>query len=362
MIDKLKTSIEQKVGFQIDSVRACRKLEQILYNRGFFVSYTTISRIFSVAKIVSSPRDETLNLLSKFLGYESFIHFSEVKSKLDEMESEYVRHVLKLKSLLLLGQYYEAIDEIDQIKKIAPSKYLYHSQFLGKSIFGNHQRDEKLISYLLNKDFGNLNFQEFFVFEDDPYGHFTWALEHINSTNKSSDRELFENLFILRKNLLNGKKPKSKIEIGNNAHYHLQSRFFEIEILKNEPEFKLDELLSEIIEIVRKLDDNEAKLAYVGRACRGIVYTNNYGICAKNDSWKEVCLSTFNCPIINLEFKAPIYTFLKKAYYETLALDFFINNNWENAIVESQLIISMAFDDIPVIKNYSKFLGIKLQY
>jgi hypothetical protein len=271
MIYTLKIALERKIGFNIDSVKACRRLEKMLYEKGFFVSYTTLSRIFSIAKQSSSPRQETLHLLSRFLGYESYDVFLSIKNKVDQDAESYVQKSLEFKSYLLTGQYYQAIDQIDTIRDVSPFNYRYFTQYLGKAVFGQKNRDKKLIEYLLDKDFTDFNFQEFFVYEDDPYGHFQWSLENINiSTNKSDDRNIFESLFLNRKKLSSGKKISKLPDIDPSVHYHLYSRYLELKLLLEGKKTGITKTTDWIIERIKNQDDPDCHLSFVGRWCRAL--------------------------------------------------------------------------------------------
>jgi hypothetical protein len=361
MIKALKSSLELKVSFTIDSIRACRKLERILYEKGYFVSYTTLSRIFSIAKKTASPREETLHLLARFLGYDSYDIFVSIQQKINTEESVYVHKSLEFKSNLLTGQYYQAIDQMDEIRALSPSKHRFFSQYLGKAVFGQKNRDQRLIDYLLHKDFKDFNFQEFFVYEDDPYGHFQWSLEKINpSATKSDDRILFENLFLHRKKFICGRKITKLPEIDPTAHFHLYSRYLELRLLSEGKKMGIKKTTDWIIDEIEKNEDPDCHLSFVGRWCRALIYSNNYSALKAHEEWKKACLSTFMLSRQNLEFKSPIFTFLKLVHGEQLPLEFYLNNIWDNALVESQLIISMAFNQKKTVENYKKFLKMKL--
>jgi hypothetical protein len=49
MLDSLKAALEQKIGFKIETEKACRKLEKTLLDEGIYLSDTTLTRIFSMA-------------------------------------------------------------------------------------------------------------------------------------------------------------------------------------------------------------------------------------------------------------------------------------------------------------------------
>lgn len=359
MISSLKKALEEKIGFNIDSVKACRRLEQILLAQKLYVSDTTLSRIFSVSKRASQPRKDTLNLLSVFLGFE---HFDAFQQKFPDYDEErYLIKSLELKSHLLNQQYYQAIDLMEELKKIAPKTYIFLTQDLGKALFGQRSRDEKAIAYLLERDYSTHHFHEFFVYEDDPYGHFAWSIENINSiSNKSEKRILFEHYYLNRKKILRGEKIKDLIKSDEKIHYFIHSRYLELLLFMSKNNKSILEIADSIKERLRHEKDPSALLAYCGRYCRGLLYKGQEQLLANDLEWKHLCLRSFDTNIIDLEFNAAIYTFIRKVHGEKLALDFYHNSRWDNALIESELMLSMAFNEKKTLNNYRQFLGFRV--
>ena len=81
---QLKGALEQKIGFEINSIAACRRLEVLLINKGHYVSYTTLSRIFGLAKINTHARPSTLDELARYLGYTDYGSFLEINNEREE--------------------------------------------------------------------------------------------------------------------------------------------------------------------------------------------------------------------------------------------------------------------------------------
>ena len=71
MIAVLKNEIEQKLGISIQRRGDCQLLsDAVLTELGESINYNTIRRFFGVDKSsVIEPSKNTLNILSKFLGY-----------------------------------------------------------------------------------------------------------------------------------------------------------------------------------------------------------------------------------------------------------------------------------------------------
>lgn len=75
MIYNLKIKIEQKCGFNIKSKKDCLVLSDLIYyETSFYLNYNTLRRFFGIIK-GTEPRKSTLDILSLFLGYESYAQF-----------------------------------------------------------------------------------------------------------------------------------------------------------------------------------------------------------------------------------------------------------------------------------------------
>jgi len=77
MIDLLKKQIEQKIRKEITNRGDCEMISNaILQTLDVNISYNTIRRLFGLATY-TKPNKKTLDILSKFLGYKNYFHFSQ---------------------------------------------------------------------------------------------------------------------------------------------------------------------------------------------------------------------------------------------------------------------------------------------
>ncbi len=369
MIGYLKKELEKKAGFRLDTVSAFRKFEKILYANGIQVSYSTLNRLFSETNTTIKPRVETLNLLSKYLGYRDFDDlefstFSEIKK--DEL---YFKYELELKSLLLNKEYKTAIDLYLELRNELGSYHTDFTQIMGKAIFNNVDFDHSNLAYLLEKEVKAPFFLEYFVNEDDIRGHYRNALQNMDFQSENPlEKELFKSFYLCRKNLLNQKLFELPEVNYLHINYHLQARYFELLLLnkfivtKTGLENFVLEMTEKVIELLNKYNNGLAKLVITGRWCRALCYTGTYGILCYSDDWKQQCINSFMDSHENIEFKAPIYAFLKLNYGLNLPLDFYKTNRWENALVESEMIISMALKNEKAVRKFQKLLNIKLPF
>lgn len=357
MFNKLKTALEQKAGTKLDTVKACRKMEQILYERGYFVSYTTLSRIFSIAKISARPRRETLNLLSSYLGFGSYEQFLAAEISNNEMDERFLRRSLDIKSKLLIENYYDAIDGTDNP---GPDGFLkqdiYLRQYIGSAIFNHNNADERLFSYLLDKDLKSQRIEDHFIYEDDPKGHFQWSLENLTvNLPKNEDRHQLEKLFICRKKLLKGQKLTGIPAIEADAHFELFSRFLELRILKAKRQKSIIAILDELLSLVHNKEEF-VKLTFAARASRGLLYLKNLNFLRKAAHWRNFCLEVFESGPENPGDKAFVFALLKIAYKEQLPLSFF--SKASNISLEAMMMLALAFDEQEAVENYRKYLGV----
>lgn len=79
MLSALKSLLEKKVGFALDSLKNCRHLENLLQHKDLYISFSRMACEFSVGNETTESRLSTLNELSVFLGYQSYKNFNRFK-------------------------------------------------------------------------------------------------------------------------------------------------------------------------------------------------------------------------------------------------------------------------------------------
>lgn len=369
MVQHLKKALEQKTGFPLNTVSSFRRMEKLLYANGIQVSYSTLNRLFSDNKPSVTPRMETLNLLSRYLGFGSFDEFEYFSFSRIRQDELYFKTEFEIKSLLLNDDY---ISAIDYYLDFGSSLHEYHAdlaQIIGKSIFNAEIFQAKALEYLLSKEKNAPFFLEFFVSEDDLMGHYRHALLNMEYQSEfKEEKELFKSLYLNRKDLLNGTLLELPEIDHKNINYHLQARYFELLLLnkynssRDNIEDYVMELTEQVLALTAAYNNTLATLVIVGRFCRALCYTNSYNCLKNHEKWRLECIRAFNSFHENVEYKAPIYAVLKLCHELNLSLDFYKHNRWENALVESELIISLALSNTKAVKKYRDFLKIKMPY
>ena len=74
----LKRKTSEKVGFKINNLGSANQLSNmILEEKDEFISYNTIRRLFKVVKTNEKPSKKTLDIISRFNGYNNYNHFTK---------------------------------------------------------------------------------------------------------------------------------------------------------------------------------------------------------------------------------------------------------------------------------------------
>lgn len=365
MFYHLRKALEQKVGFELDSVRAFRRLEVLLYENSIAVSYSTLNRIFNPNYQVR-PRIETLNLLSNFIGFEHFKDFELNHQNKIIKDELYFEKELELNSYLINNDFNSAIDLYLDCQKNNQLLFQNFTQILGQAIFNRKDFDKNVLQKIIKKETQPPYFLEYFVFEDDFHGHYQKALNETDFNSEFNDsKEIFKKLYNGRKAFLKGESFELPEVNLYELNHHLRSRYYELCLyhlcsIYAEVEDFVEETTESIIQMQLNNQDFHKTTIYVGRWCRAMIYTGKYNIANENKEWINLCKLTFYSPMDNIEYKAPIYTFLKLSGQKLLPLDFYIQNKWESSIIEAQLILSIAFNNKKAINSFKKSLNLNL--
>jgi hypothetical protein len=362
MLVALKNEIEKKVGFALDSFKNCRRLENLLQHKGLYISYSSLARMFSVGKKTTEPRLSTFNELSVFLGYQSYEQFKEIfQNSSDELES-YTRKVLEMKSELLFGNRLKGLEFFIDIRKNYPKLSGWLCQEIALYLFNNQQLPQKELEHLVANGITEVNFMDYFIYEDDPFGHYEWFVQYTSNSEKhTSDFRNFKELFIERKKLLRGKGNKAYQPpiLSINQSIHLYSRILEVDVLQiatNQRQNLVDffhERLKDVVFFLRNKSDFD-KIIVLGRLLRAACHSGIEQQIILDDETKQFCVRVINSNELEFEFKAPIYAVLKNDPAINLSLAFYHNNKWKNAQFESEMLIAKALGLKKVYETYKK--------
>jgi hypothetical protein len=272
MIEILKSEIEQKLGCSIKHRGECQFLsDAILVEFGETLNYNTIRRFFGVDKRSEiAPSHNTLDILSRFLGYNSYYGFCKKVSSIgtgeyqeewyfifhlndaDQIISYFIKKrrknisfidffVKAIRELLLFGRI-DTIDKVYRCSELKLAELSYsESVFIGNAIGillrDVNLSDEDYLFLLKNKSFVRDVFSIFVDYSslNKGYGSVVALAQVNNATFSKNDVQFFRCLNYFREFLL-----RKKLAIQSNcdfatfeAHPILIGRIAAIELLKH---------------------------------------------------------------------------------------------------------------------------------
>jgi hypothetical protein len=355
----IKSALEKKVGFRIDTISACRRLERMLQVEGIYVSYTTLSRIFGIASITSQARHATLNELSRFLGFNGAEQLQLHHNDQNALNQVKISSRLELEALMLRQQGVQAIDYLMTLKSDHPSVFRYNSQFVCKYLFDKTDHSTSDIKHLLSYTDSTFEILQHFVYEDDPHALFSKTLAELSAL-KSKDENItvFHRLFETRKKLLRGECIKTDLADLPLHHYHSVSRMDEIKLLSRHfSTTKIKDRTAEILNEISLSNDMDEQFARIGRWCRGLLLSSNEHLLKTNAAWKSKCIELIHLNVFNIEFQVIISVFLMRVYHYEPPLGFMFKSTWENAKIESQMLLALGFNKSSAFYTFKGFLG-----
>lgn len=347
MIDQLKAELERHIGFSLDSFKHCRKLEKLLHERKIFVSDSSLARIFTVGNRTTQPRLATLNELCCFLGYPSLSEFIIHHDQVNEERKAYTRKVLEMKAELFSGTRARALKLFIEIRKEYHHLSGLLSQEFALHIFNSCPLTNYELDLIVDCGIADVDFIDFFVYEDDPQGNYESFLTRMAPL--SHELSTFAALYKERKRLLRENccqhLPMPMVPIEQSVH--LYSRWLEIEVLDSalrKPNEIIDffqERLCYNIDILKNRPSYD-KLIVLGRLFRAACHTNIHTHIYVDQETKAFITNLINSDAVELEFMAPLYAVCVHDASMPLRLDFYHNNHWKNAQLESEMILSQA--------------------
>ena len=148
MLNILKKKTFERLGFKINNLGSAIQLSNIiLEEKDEFISYNTIRRLFKIVKTNENPSKKTLDIISRFNGYNNYNHFiktfkyenkwklqNDIYEILNKMDLDLLIHFIRknlrakedhvtiviqvLRELFLQKRYYELYKalEIEELK------------------------------------------------------------------------------------------------------------------------------------------------------------------------------------------------------------------------------------------------------
>jgi hypothetical protein len=310
-IEQLKRKLEKMIGFQILQFHDCRVLSESLAKEKITVSAHTLARFFGLMKENHRPYTSTLNLLSDFLGFESFAFFcNEIdKSKSNSLTDnsglntgnfsftalELAIHSSDWKSVQLL---------LDSFEFKSGSEKNNMTMFLGNAV-RQHREKDNFLKALIEIENGRHLFYESFVDEDDPGNYYSNALAKYYATSKKEiESILFHSCFVNTKKIYLNQKVEHK-DVNfirfeslqmDKLHFHQISRLFEMRILidslNDNSIHKIDRYIDEVLNLLTKYTAYE-KSWILARMIKALAYTRKLKTALKIKEFKTSIYQTY---------------------------------------------------------------------
>ena len=78
MIAELKKEVEEMIQRPVRSRGDCEFISNTIYEKlNLEISYNTLRRLYGLAPF-TKPSNKTLDTLAKFIGYNNYVHFSQL--------------------------------------------------------------------------------------------------------------------------------------------------------------------------------------------------------------------------------------------------------------------------------------------
>jgi len=316
MIDAIKKEIGEKIGRKIKTRGDCELVSiAILETLDIEISYSTIRRFFGLVPN-TKPNKKTLNILTQFIGYKDFIHFSQnyqYKEKINlshiiyetvaegneekivslvketkNSPENFIGFIVILLRELLHTENYVLINRLFELEALSFNNFSYsEALYLGNSV-GLLLRDKpKLDTKLLN----NINFLEcvYSTFVDYSnlnkyYGD--WS-EIIKRNKREKEITIFSTAILELRNFLNN-NPVNKLDVdfiyNKQTHPILKSRLLALKLLSKNSNNNL-EILNDYFNMHTK---SGAAIDYAYELFTTTILTKNVQIMSyliENISW-----------------------------------------------------------------------------
>ncbi|MDB4196119.1 hypothetical protein N9651_04030 [Flavobacteriales bacterium] len=232
MITELKSEIEKKIGKKVISRGDCELVSLAIQEMiDETISYNTIRRLFGLSPFVK-PNKNTLNILSRFIGYKNYYDFTdnyEFKERTKLLKSTYVylfeenekkilelvisakkRHedfpgfITILIRELIYEEKYSLINEIFNLKEMKFSNFNYTDIiFIGNSIGLLLRKKQEYIKLLqTNINFLNCVYLTFVDYSSLNSYYGNWTL-NINESKSTKGIEIFSTALLKFRSFLN---------------------------------------------------------------------------------------------------------------------------------------------------------------
>ena len=307
MIDLLKKELELKLGQKIENRGDAELLAHAIQETiDHQISYNTIRRFFGVSTNVK-PNKNTLDILTRFVGFKSYIHFIETysfkeKKNLSELiykavynkdneeiislvkqikktPEDFVSFIIIIIRELIYNKDYHILNNIFKLKEMEFNSFSYSEVLLIGNATGLLLRKHQMDNYILlkNRNFLQCVYSSFVDYSNINGFYGEWA-KFVVGNNVNRDIIIFSNAILELKKYLNQKKIQNdfgNLAYSNKLHPILCSRLLSINFL-NSPGQKTDETLNKYIKSHSK--NKQIYVDYFYETFITAIYSKNIGL------------------------------------------------------------------------------------
>ncbi len=310
-IGQFKRKLEGKIGFRILQFHDCRVFSALLAKEKITVSAHTLARFFGLMKENHRPYTSTLNLLSDYLGSESFAFFcNEIdKSKADSLFNERGMSIgdfsfTALELAIHSNDWKNVQILLDSFEFKCATEKNDMTMFLGNAVRQHAEKDD-FLKALIEIENGRHLFFEAFVDEDDPGNYYSNALtKYYATTKKEIESTLFHTCFVNTKKIYLNQNVKHK-DVNfirfeslqmDKLHFHQISRLYELKILVelSNTNFnnKMDKYIGEVLSLLPEYTAYE-KSWILARIIKALAYTKSLKNALNLNEFKTAIYQTY---------------------------------------------------------------------
>ncbi len=279
-IEELKKTTENKLKFKVQNLGDCILLSDlILETIDESINYNTLRRLYDIIPNVKT-RTKSLDILSKFNGYNNFAHFIKTYSfrerlkyrnkiykfisnpnekdlskliyEIRNFSDDFIDLIIFFSRELIYNNYYNHLDELFKLKEMNFNSFSYNEVLdLGNSI-GIIFRKKKIVddNILKNQNFIKIVYSIFVDYSNLNNYYGNWVNTVKNLAKEEEDVIIFSIALLQLKNYVNRKKttdPFGNLAFKTNIHPVLKGRILSVKILAGNYD-SLDELLEKYVE------------------------------------------------------------------------------------------------------------------
>jgi hypothetical protein len=311
---ELKFALEVHFQFQVNTFTDCKILSQKLAQKKVHVSAHTLARMFGIFKTKLKPYTATLNLICRFLKYDSFAAFCKIvnqetehslKGKFASFKTGPFSFValelalanedwLSMQELLEAFHDFDTKDNDDLTMKLGMYARQTNNPIYFKKLNEIHH--------------GKLLFFQSFVDEDDPDNYYSNILKkYYNNKSNEPNERLFYNCYQASKNIYLNKAIDRQQTLflnemhhflSSECHFHELSRFLEVKILVD---YKNDQLknslynhLENICSALNQYENLYQKTWIVARSIKALAHSKELKKALKHNDFKDVVFNLYH--------------------------------------------------------------------